>query len=462
MFLLLTLNNSFIKTNQDRINRILFDEVHQLVVSTDYRGHLYNCKDLNVLNIPKIYLTATLPPNFEKEFLDRIGIKREHITIIRTTTNRPELIYSFIDVNKQQNIVEVAAALVRSVHYQFFKQDSRGIIFCQSKDISCKLGQILGTPTCNSDNMERDVAQQVWRRGKQEGDRWMSATSSFIHGVDYPFVDCIVFVNLPYGLIDFVQASARGGRRGRPCQVIVIHNSTLETPKDPDYKLTRPMNSWSLSTTKCRRELISQHMDGVMVTCHTLPNALPCDICKPRSTFRFFAQQAIRSAKPSNLTIHQYMMVQGEVSRTQASTSSTPNPTPNPNPNPNLNPTPNPNPNPNPNLNPTLNSNPNPNLNSNPDLNPNPDPNLNPNPQPSLHHSEPKMPSPTLGNDNFGIPDEVFQQIPEPPAVHASSVAQSTGKCILIFDSYQCTDELVYEKQRPLLTLEGYQLLGFR
>ena len=200
----------------------------------------------------------------------------------------------------------------------------------------------------------------------------MSATSSFIHGVDYPYVDCIVFVNLPYGLIDFVQASARGGRHNRPCFVIVLHDGTTETAKKPDYKLNYPMTSWTLSNTNCRRKLISQNMDGIEIKCSILPEAQACDICKPQSSFKTIIQDTIKLAKPSNLTIQQFMMVKGEVSRTSRNSTPTPKP-------------------------PTINK-------------------------------ELRMPSPTLDDSDFGIPDDVFQAIDMDAIIQSSKAVQSKGK----------------------------------
>lgn len=265
-----------------KINRIIVDEAHQLLVSSDFRCNLRAIANLAPLNIPKIYLTATLPPVHEEEFFKKIEVPRKYVKMIRATTNRLELSYQLHNPFPGQDIVQAAAAIAKEITYKFFRPDSRGIIFTSSKATCDSIQRSLRTSICHSDILRPEVEQEAWREGKSYGAKWMAATSSFIHGIDYPTVDCIIFVGLPYGLIDFVQASARGGRTGRTCLVIVLHSSGFEAPEcKEDFKLTKAMNQWASTSITCRRQFISKTLDGVtaMIRCARLPNAVKCDVC---------------------------------------------------------------------------------------------------------------------------------------------------------------------------------------
>lgn len=263
-----------------KINRIIVDEAHQLLVSSNFRTNLRCIANLAPLDIPKIYLTATLPPAHEEEFFKKIEVPREFVKMIRSTTNRLELSYQLHNPFPGQDIVQAAAAIAKEITYKFFRPDSRGIIFTSSKATCEEIRQSLGTSICHSDILRPDLEQEAWRDGKSYGAKWMAATSSFIHGIDYPTVDCIIFIGLPYGLIDFVQASARGGRIGRTCLVIVLHSSGFEAPEcKEDFKLTKAMNQWASTSTTCRRQFISKTLDGVIVRCPNLPKAVKCDVC---------------------------------------------------------------------------------------------------------------------------------------------------------------------------------------
>ena len=37
--------------------------------------------------------------------------------------------------------------------------------------------------------------------------RWIVSTTALLHGVDYPRADAIIFLDLPFGLYDFIQGA---------------------------------------------------------------------------------------------------------------------------------------------------------------------------------------------------------------------------------------------------------------
>ncbi|KZS99590.1 uncharacterized protein LAESUDRAFT_718585 [Laetiporus sulphureus 93-53] len=126
-----------------------------------------------------------------------------------------------------------------------------------------------------------------WRAGGTPAETWMAATTSFIHGIDYPFVDVIIFAGLPYNFYHFIQGAARGGRGGRPCMVIVLYIPSTFKPLElgtKDTQLQQAMQDWALNTSTCRRSLISQIMDGDISTCSTLHKYEHCDVCAPSTT----------------------------------------------------------------------------------------------------------------------------------------------------------------------------------
>ncbi|KAJ3473798.1 hypothetical protein NLI96_g12818 [Meripilus lineatus] len=53
------------------------------------------------------------------------------------------------------------------------------------------------------------------------------------------------------------------------------------------------MTQWCEEHSLCRRSIISKAMDGVEVTCTTLPDAIPCDVCDPESPFGDLVKQIL-------------------------------------------------------------------------------------------------------------------------------------------------------------------------
>lgn len=282
---ILTFVTSFVQQNQKRVHRLVIDECHQLVTSSDFRPRLRAIDNIQRFALPKIYLSATLPMDLEDTFLKYAGLTRPSTLIIRAPTNRPELRYHVHQCRQPSDVIRFSLNLVHSLHRHMFQPDSRGIIFCRTVAESTSVASSLDCAVYNS-HLSSDVkagVQDSWMAGQTPGQQWISATSSFVHGIDAPYVDAVIFVGIPYGLIDFLQASARGGRRGRPCMVFLIHCGTHEKPRDPDYRQAKKMNQWTTNTVKCRRSLISLAMDGKEITCSTLPHAEKCDICAPNS-----------------------------------------------------------------------------------------------------------------------------------------------------------------------------------
>jgi Helicase conserved C-terminal domain len=50
----------------------------------------------------------------------------------------------------------------------------------------------------------------------------MVATTGFIHGIDHPNVNTVVFFEMPYGLNNVVQGGGRAGHSGRPAHIFLL------------------------------------------------------------------------------------------------------------------------------------------------------------------------------------------------------------------------------------------------
>ena len=89
------------------------------------------------------------------------------MTVVRATTNRPELQMLYFEIEKQDDLVDIAATVVRQTHSRYFGDDkeARGIIFCQTKTQSVELGEILATPVCNSETKDLEWDAVAMKEG---------------------------------------------------------------------------------------------------------------------------------------------------------------------------------------------------------------------------------------------------------------------------------------------------------
>ncbi|KAH9922438.1 uncharacterized protein B0H18DRAFT_879469 [Fomitopsis serialis] len=277
---------SFMNKEKTRIHRVVVDEAHQILTSHEFRPQLKNIDKLRKIALPKIYLTATLVPDHENAFIQHIGLQRDMVKVIRAQTGRKELRYHNVHCRSKDDIEALVVKLTYECYQrQFVKPDSRIIIFCHSVANANAMGPLLGCLIYHSklSPQERHDTQVAWTTGATAAHRCIAATSSFVHGIDAPFVDLIIFLNTPHGAVDFVQAAARGGRRGRPCMVVLVHHTEMLTVKAPDYSLHKVMNDYMVNNTKCRRRILSAAMDGVEKCCDRENGDELCDVCNPNT-----------------------------------------------------------------------------------------------------------------------------------------------------------------------------------
>jgi len=260
------------------------DECHQIITCDTYRQKFNAVKELAQYPVQKIFLTATLPVFLEDYFLQQVYLPRSTV-VIREPTNRKNLVYHLLRIEQRvRKAKDVIIDLAKLVEQELWTMASRGIIFCLSRSDVDELAPFFGNTKSHSDmeSSDRSELQEKWNEGLP-GHRWMVATTGFIHGIDHPSVDTVIFLEMPYGLNNFVQGGGRAGRGERPAHVFLLdYCSTFNQPKfGVDSGAVAAGSDFVRNKVDCRRIIISDVMDGVPVRCGDLLGAEPCDNCKP-------------------------------------------------------------------------------------------------------------------------------------------------------------------------------------
>lgn len=264
--------------------RFVVDECHQITTCDSYRQKFNAVKELAQFPVQKIFITATLAVSLEDHFLQQVYLPRSTL-VVREPTNRENLMYHLLRIEKRvRKANDVIVGLTRLVEKELWTEASRGIIFCLSRTDVDEIAKSFGNTKSHSD-MEgslRSEIQEKWHEGFP-GHRWMVATTGFIHGIDHPAVDTVIFLEMPYGLINFVQGAGRAGRGGRKAHVFLLdYCMTFVQPQvGVDTNATEKGTEFVVNTSDCRRTIISEVMDGLPISCKDLADAMKCDICNP-------------------------------------------------------------------------------------------------------------------------------------------------------------------------------------
>jgi len=119
----------YIKTleNTRRLFRIIFDEVHKLIMDINFHNSFNFFWALNLVQIPLITLTASFPEHLVKDF----SLQTKTIwKIIRMSSNRKELMYNVIRVDTAEKDLIQSAKDYVTAKLDFYLADERAIIFC--------------------------------------------------------------------------------------------------------------------------------------------------------------------------------------------------------------------------------------------------------------------------------------------------------------------------------------------
>jgi hypothetical protein len=304
------------------LGRLFLDEIHELLISAEFRPDFAYLWDLARQTCQRIQFTATLPPQLIQYFMEKMALDARFCYFIRGETNRPELRYHVLKVNsRHRTLVSVIAGLARGLQNQHFGANSRGIIFTATKEMAREMNMEMGCFVHFSDkdrtNQRRlnEINMAEWEEGYRQDTEgiqtpqpWLAATPGLINGIDLDCIDAVIFGEEGMaGLFGGVQGTGRGGRSGQPCMCIFVTTGTFNPPrKDNDLCGMVEMKRWT-QEEMCLRIVPSENMDGHRMTCMDLSRIFPttefCGHCQPNTVIIRLIQNAYQNANPpSHLT----------------------------------------------------------------------------------------------------------------------------------------------------------------
>lgn len=255
---------------------MVFDEVHLYLTQWHFRPAFELLPKLRTLGVPLIYLSASVPPSSLPELQEATRVSW---TMIREPSNRPEIKYNLVLVGKSKDQVEEAVQYLQHRLAGYGERD-RALVFCRSKAVCTRVAGKLGVPayysTLPEDDRRRILADWV---GGTSG-RVLVNTPCLGTGFHYPSVRDVVHIEGAYTMVDQYQQDSRGGRDGRPSVATVFYSFPL--PKSIGGREVDPhLSRWlSGGQSECARYQSSLYLDGVAVTCTSLPQAELCGFCE--------------------------------------------------------------------------------------------------------------------------------------------------------------------------------------
>jgi superfamily II DNA helicase RecQ len=243
--------------------------------------------------VQMIYLTATLSPSDEAEFMEIMKVQIPNDCKFRGCTSRPNIAHSVVEHDIEQT--EAVCQLVAEKLEQY-PAPVKIIVYSSSIETIKELGskEALNCHTYYADvgsTEEKDQMQQRW--GKADG-RVIVASNAFGLGINQPDVRVVIHVGPIYRMRDYGQESGRGRRdRQRSEAIILIEARRPEAlqaqSRRRGVRRVNPIDKAQMEKEKvhgfisgaqCRRIHLYQEMDRRTDRIGCKEGEERCDVCQ--------------------------------------------------------------------------------------------------------------------------------------------------------------------------------------
>ena len=269
-----------------QLGKIFVDEAHMFSTECGYRP-LYRQLPgpLGSFSSPLVLMTATAPQWIVEDLMQNFfgPARMPYSLVIRQTTSRPNLAYTFDESGRTSNLVRCCAQFVSSN-----VPEDRIIIYVPSVDIMHSVkhaldaaGDIEITSATYSGQQEANENASnfiLWREGQV---KIMVATSAFGVGIDYAHVRQVISFGLCYSVEDYAQMMGRAGRDGEPSVALTLFDRNAEVARSHHLTTTAFDDMLHFATMKqvCRRRYLARYLDGTETECSHDPLNQSCDTC---------------------------------------------------------------------------------------------------------------------------------------------------------------------------------------
>lgn len=210
-----------------RLDRVVVDECHIVLESTKgWRKQVLKLRNLVQAETQLIYLTATLKPKEESEFIRLMALPpKEDSYWFRSPTTRPNLAYNVHWYNEAEE--EEADVLARLVHEakEQYPLPGQIIVYCDSVAKTKHYAAMLGAVCFHREAGTTEEKRALLRLLTDGQQQVFVATSALGLGVDRGSIRHVFFLGQIRRLRDLVQQSGRAGRDGAPSKATIIRGA---------------------------------------------------------------------------------------------------------------------------------------------------------------------------------------------------------------------------------------------
>jgi RecQ family ATP-dependent DNA helicase len=265
--------------------RIVHDECHTVMDSSpDFRPQMRQLGTLSTRGVQMVFLTATLPPRMQGEFMRVMKINPREVHVFRAPTTRANIAYSVFEHDPDEDETDAVCRLIQGKLAQY-PAPAKIIVYGGTIERTTELSRALDCHEYYREVGDREEKEEIMERWQHGDGRLIVATNAFGLGIDAPDVRVVIHVGAIYQMRNYSQESGRGGRDGQRSEAIVVmaagkqaalqkKQARARARRQPWKIQSRIMSAqeekqveWDkterfLAGEKCRRIFLDAEMDG--------------------------------------------------------------------------------------------------------------------------------------------------------------------------------------------------------
>jgi hypothetical protein len=265
--------------SSNKIDRIIIDECHLVITSSNYRSIMFRVKELISLQVQFVFLSGTVPLYIEQALRDVFHF--EELAIIRGITMRENIVYKSRQYSsniEDQQFLEIQDYVAKAFAC-FLTSKDKVLIFALSIKKIKDLSEFLNCPCYYSTLEDKEDVLDQFITNQGDFYKVLVSSSSLEEGIDYPCIRFVIYVDFLYSFIGFLQGSSRGGRDKKESTSMFFYLKQDQREQDIEpLDIDKRTIQDYVQERVCKRRIISLFLDNIVVD-KCLNNVSKCDLC---------------------------------------------------------------------------------------------------------------------------------------------------------------------------------------
>jgi len=175
--------------------------------------------ELSQRGVQMVFLTATLPPHTEAEFMEIMKVRAEDVHKLRAPTTRANIAYSVVEYDNEQEEA-VQQLVVRKLDE--YAAPAKIVVYSSSIETTKALRDVLDCHAYYREVGNVQEKEEIAQQFHHADGRVIVATNAFGLGIDEPDIRVVIHVGPIYQKRRYGQESGRAGRDGQRSEGIIM------------------------------------------------------------------------------------------------------------------------------------------------------------------------------------------------------------------------------------------------